>query len=98
MKETVEELIQEAILELNEQLEEERKVSYSEDLKLIGVNAALESISFVTLIAILEDLISDRLGKNIIIVNDRAFSQERSPFRCVGSLCEYVTELLLQTE
>ncbi|MDF2999964.1 MAG: hypothetical protein K0Q48_83 [Bacillota bacterium] len=98
MKETVEELIQEAILELNEQMEEDRKVSYSEDLKLIGVNAALESISFVTLIAILEDLISDRLGKNIIIVNDRAFSQERSPFRSVGSLAEYVTGLLLETE
>lgn len=98
MKETVEELIQEAILELNEQLDEDRKISYSEDLKLIGVNAALESISFVTLIAILEDLISDRLDKNILIVNDRAFSQERSPFRSVGSLSDYVTGLLHETE
>lgn len=98
MKETVEELIQEAILELNEQLEEDRKISYSEDLKLIGVNAALESISFVTLIAILEDLISDRLDKNILIVNDRAFSQERSPFRSVESLSDYVTGLLHETE
>ncbi|QOX65172.1 hypothetical protein FRZ06_18360 [Anoxybacterium hadale] len=98
MKETVEELIQEAILELNEQLDEDRKISYSEDLKLIGVNAALESISFVTLIAILEDLISDRLGKNILIVNDRAFSQERSPFRSVESLSDYVTGLLHETE
>ena len=98
MKEKVKEIICEAIEELNEQLDAVKKIEYSEELKLIGSKAALDSISFVTLIAIIEDLISERLGKNIMIVNDKAFSRERSPFYSVAALSDYIVELLTEVK
>ena len=98
MKEKIKGIICEAIEELNEQLDTDEKIEYHEELKLIGAKAALSSISFVTLIAIIEDLISERLGKNIMIVNDKAFSQERSPFYSAAALSDYIVELLTEVE
>lgn len=98
MEEQVKEIICDAMAELNEQLDPDKKVEYSETLKLVGSKAALDSISFVTLIAIIEDLVSDRLGKNIMIVNDKAFSREKSPFRSVLSLSDYIIEQLNEVE
>ena len=94
MKEMVNEMIREAIEELNEQMDEDKKIKYDEELKLVGSKAALDSISFVTLIAIIEDLISEKLGKNIMIVNDKAFSQDMSPFKSVATLSNYITDFL----
>lgn len=94
MEEAICSIIRDAVDELNEQLGENQKITYAEDLRLIGSKAALDSISFVTLIAIIEDLISERLEKDLIIVNDKAFSMERSPFHSIGSLASYIEDLL----
>jgi len=48
----------------------------------------------VTLVAIIEDLIGERFDKNIIIVSDKAFSQERSPFHSIATLSNYIMDLL----
>jgi acyl carrier protein len=98
MEEKVKEIICEAIEELNEQLHADKKIEYSENLKLIGTKAIMDSITFVTLIAITEDLISEKLGKNIMIVNDKAFSRERSPFYSVTALSNYIIELLTEVK
>lgn len=94
MDESILSIIRDAVDELNEQMGENQRIAYSEELRLIGSKAALDSISFVTLIAIIEDLISERLEKDLIIVNDKAFSMERSPFYSIGSLASYIEELL----
>jgi len=94
MEEKVKEIIRAAIEELNEQLEMDRKIEYGEDLRLVGSRSALDSISFVTLVAIIEDLIGERLDQNIIIVSDKAFSQERSPFFSVATLSDHILALL----
>lgn len=94
MEEKIKGIIKDAIEELNEQLEANRKIEYDEELRLIGSKAALDSISFVTLVAIIEDLIGEQFDKNIIIVNDKAFSQERSPFHSVATLSDYIEDLL----
>lgn len=94
MEEIIKGIICEAIAELNEQLHEGKKIQYSEELKLIGTKAAMDSITFVTLVAIIEDLISEKMGKHIMIVNDKAFSRERSPFYSVAALSDYIAELV----
>ena len=94
MREKINEILREAVEELNEQMDADKKIEFSEELRLVGSNAALDSISFVTLIAITEDLIREKLGKNIMIVNDKAFSQERSPFRSISALTDYINGLI----
>ena len=41
--------------------------------------------------------LSERLGKDIILADERAMSQARSPFRRVSSLVDYI-EVLLENE
>lgn len=98
MQEKIKKIIIEAIEELNEQLDEEQQVAYSEDLRLIGKNAALDSMDFVTLITILEELIEDKLDKSIEIVSDKAFSRTNSPFYSIATLEEFVLELVNEVE
>lgn len=43
-------LIKEALDELNEQLDEEAKVPFSDETRFIGSKACIDSMSFVTLV------------------------------------------------
>lgn len=101
MKELISEIIRESIDELNAQLDEEEKLKSGklesgEEVRLIGPGAVLDSLSFVTLIAIIEDRICERIGKSLIIVNEKAFSEERSPFQTVASLRDYIAGQLVE--
>ena len=94
MQEKIKEIIKKAVEELNEQLEENKKIEYADDLKLMGKGAVLNSMDFVALITIIEELIGDEFDKDIYIVSDKAFSRENSPFRTMETLTNYVEELL----
>lgn len=94
MREKLIELIQEAINELNEQLNDEEKISFSLDLKFIGKDICMDSFALVTFMSILEDLIADNLGKSIQIVSEKAFSEKNSPFLSVQTLSSYIEKLL----
>lgn len=98
MEEKIKNIIEEAIEELNEQLDDDKKLAYSEEVRLIGKKANVDSMDFVTLITIIEELISDKLDKDIHIVSDKAFSRERSPFYSVGTLTEFIVELAKEAE
>ncbi len=62
------------------------------DTPLFGPNGALDSIGLVSVVVELEQKLSDRAGRAISLMNDRALSRTRSPFRTVGSLAEYARE------
>ena len=63
------------------------------DTRLVGGNTVLDSTALVSLITEVEQQIDDRCGVSITIADDRALSQERSPFRTVNSLADYVITL-----
>lgn len=90
----IKKLIEESIEELNEQLDDDKQLMYSNEIRLLGKNAYIDSMEFITFITILEERISDELDLNIKIVSDKAFSRERSPFLTFESLEEFVTELI----
>ncbi len=94
MKDQIREILKESVDELNEQLDDEKKILFSEDVRLIGKKSLLDSMDFVTLITIIEERISDQMDRDIRIVSDKAFSMERSPFYSIGTLIDYVTELV----
>jgi|LakMenE01Jun11ns_1017448.scaffolds.fasta_scaffold9690084_2 acyl carrier protein len=63
------------------------------DTPLMGSGRVVDSIGLVTLIVDVENRVAEETGQSVSLMDDRAMSQTRSPFRTVGSLAEYVTEL-----
>tara|TARA_B100000780_G_C21050269_1_gene421762 strand:+ start:643 stop:933 length:291 start_codon:yes stop_codon:yes gene_type:complete len=90
----IQEIIIDVVNELNEELEKECLINPSEDTKLYGGNGSLDSMALVTLIADLEERISDELDVDIILADEKAMSQKTSPFRNVGTLTKYIQKLL----
>ena len=56
---------------------------------LFGSAGLLDSIGLVSVIVELEQKLSDRAGRAVSLMDDRALSQARSPFRTVQSLADY---------
>lgn len=94
MKDQIVEILKEAIDELNEQLNDDEKIVYDNETRFIGSKACIDSINFVTLITIIEELIEDKLDKTIHLVNEKAFSSKRSPFYSIATITEYIEELV----
>ena len=83
-----------AVDEINEQLPKGVAIEKSLDADLYGNTGKLESIDVVGFIIEVEDQIRSEFGVSITIADDRATSQKNSPFLTLGSLTEYLTELL----
>lgn len=94
MEEKIKKIIFDSLKEFNEGMSEEGALEISNDTVLLGVNGKLDSLDFITLIVIIEDNISDKLGKNITIVGEEAFSKKHYPFKNVNALTEFIVELL----
>ena len=87
-------MLYEAIDELNLELQEERRLEKSGDTVLFGQLGRLDSLGLVRLIVGTEEKIEEELGVTIRIADERAMSEQRSPFKTVGSLIDYVSLLL----
>jgi acyl carrier protein len=87
-------LVLEAVAELNQELDEEQQLEVSPETRLLGRSSKLDSLGLVNLIVSVEEKVSDTFGQEVTLADERAMSQERSPFRSVQSLAEYVYSLL----
>ena len=54
----------------------------------------MDSLGLVNFLADLEYRLADEFKKDVVLASERAMSRERSPFRDVSSLTDYVVELL----
>lgn len=66
------------------------------DVRLIGRDGALDSLKLVSLVVTVEQRIEERFGKRLVLVDERAMSQNASPFRTLGALADYIVELLAE--
>ena len=87
-----------AVDELNEQLPKGVHVEKSLDAPLYGANGKLESLDFVTLIMEVEEKINAEFGTDITIADDNLLSKEKSPFSTLGTLIEYLHDLLKEQD
>jgi len=67
-----------------------------ENTRIFGKDGAFDSIQLVNLLMEVEQRVNERYRTTISIADDRAMSQERSPFRRIGSLADYVSILLAE--
>jgi acyl carrier protein len=66
--------------------------------RLIGKKGILDSLGLVTLIVSIEQKLLDDHGIVATIADERALSMEKSPFKTVCSLSEYVTLLIKEQD
>jgi acyl carrier protein len=66
------------------------------ETRLFGKGADLDSLMLVSLIVEVEREVEDAFDVALTLADDRAMSQERSPFRSVTTLADYVAVLLTE--
>lgn len=86
-----------AVTSINSLLEVKIPIENGDDCELYGLNGAMDSLSLVTLIVSIEEGIESELGISVILANEKAMSQKRSPFRSVRSLVDYI-EVVISEE
>lgn len=94
MKIQIIELIYSSIDEINKNRDAEKLIEKSEDTVIFGANSKLDSLGLVNLIVSLEEKVNDAFAKNITLADERAMSLEKSPFRTVRTLSDFILELL----
>ena len=90
----IKELVFQAIEEVNQQLLPEQQVVKSIETPLLGSSAQLDSMGLVNLILGLENILVQYFNQEITLVDENAFSLEKSPFQTVGTLIDYVSQLI----
>ncbi|MDB5408031.1 MAG: hypothetical protein JWL84_2943 [Rhodospirillales bacterium] len=90
-------IILRALENVNEELDADSKVAVGADTCLFGSDAALDSLSLVSVIVDVETEVSTAAGRQISLTDDRAMSREVSPFSDVHALTAYIAALLAET-
>ena len=88
------EIILRALRNLNEEFDNDEKFEVGERTPLFGTDATLDSLALVSVIVDVEGDVSQALGRSISLTDDRAMSQEVSPFDDVQTLLFYVMSLV----
>lgn len=60
--------------------------------RLYGEGGALDSMALVNLIADIEEAVAESYKANIVLADDKAMSEQQSPFRNVDSLIDALQE------
>jgi D-alanine--poly(phosphoribitol) ligase subunit 2 len=61
---------------------------------LYGAGGCLKSLALVNLISVIEEKVYDQYNQDIVLANEKALSQARSPFNTIESLSQYVVTML----
>lgn len=75
---------------LEQQDENGSTLSISGETVLYGPDGHLDSVGLVSFIVALEEAVEEDYGVSLDLTDEKAFSQERSPFRTLGSLADYI--------
>lgn len=61
----------------------------SAETALFGANGILDSMGLVSLVIAVEQAVEEQCGTTISLANEKALSQQRSPYRTIAALAEY---------
>ena len=80
--------------QLNRQNPDAKPVRKALDTPLYGSSSDLDSLGLINLVVAVEQNVEQKLQVPITLVDDRALSQEVSPFSTVQALANYVEGLI----
>lgn len=90
------EAVYSVIDDYNKQNPQQNPVTKTLETALYGSDSEIDSLGLINLVVAVETKIEDLFGQTITLADDRALSQEISPFSTVSTLVDY-TELLLKS-
>jgi len=90
----VEQLIIEALNELNDEFPDDEKIIISCNTILFGKDSQIDSLSLVSLIVNIESKLCSILNRDLSLTDDRAMTRSESPFLNVQTLKSYIIELV----
>jgi acyl carrier protein len=90
----VQEIVLHALETLNDERAPEDQLVPGPQTRLFGADAELDSLALVSVIVDVEEAVSKASGRTVPLTDDRAMSQEVSPFSDVDALTSYVVKLL----
>lgn len=90
----VEQLIIEALNELNDEFPDDEKIIISSDTILFGKESQIDSLSLVSLIVSIESKLCSILDRDLSLTDDRAMTRSESPFLNVQTLKSYILEIV----
>lgn len=96
-KDDVKEILIKIVVEETQALLDSEE-NLNEATVLLGAEGILDSMGLVSLIVAVEQDVEDEFGKEITIADAKSMSQKNSPFRTVGSLVDYIDNLLNEEE
>ena len=94
MQKIIIDLIFDTIDKFNNEYSDEIQLEKSSHTALLGQGSKLDSLGLINLIVAVEQNVEDKFDITITLADERAMSQEISPFRTVGSLADYIEILL----
>jgi acyl carrier protein len=86
----IQKIVLEALNTINDERSPEERFAVGPDTLLFGPDAPLDSLALVSVIVDVEQAVSDAAGAEISLTDDRAMSQEVSPFTDVATLTAYI--------
>lgn len=87
-----------AVDEVNEGLPPERRLEKSPQTVLFGKGGRLDSLGLVGFIVEVEQKIEEEFNVSLTLADERAMSQQHSPFMTLDALSAYVALLLKEDE
>ena len=95
MREKIEKIIIDALKQVYDDQNISFKIDLNSDIKLFGSEANLDSLGLINLIVAVEQKIEDIFETVITLADERAMSQDLSPFESIMSLTDYI-EIILE--
>jgi acyl carrier protein len=83
-----------AFEEAVEELDEPVDLSAGSETVLYAEGGQFSSLMVVTLVVSVEQALEDEFDVSVTLTDERAMSRSVSPFRTLGSLTDYATELV----
>ena|SRR4051812_5443022 len=90
---TIQAVVLQSVRNANLARDESAQLEVSSHAAIFGADSPLDSIGLVALLLDIEEAF-EALGRPLVLSDDRAVSQKRSPFRSVDSLVDYIDRLV----
>lgn len=83
-----------AVDQLNQELPAGQRLTKTPQTVVLGSGGKLDSLSVVNLLMLTEQKLEDEFNFPVSLADERAMSQERSPFRTLATMAGYIEQLL----
>lgn len=98
MKDAVYRVLYEVVDAINADLPAGAQLGKQPDASIYGEYGVLDSLGLVTFVVAAEEKVSQAFGRLVTLADDRALSQQESPFRTMSTLADYICGLLQEPE